>query len=80
MALLHPSRKLPEDITQATGGSDQDWWETGLPSQKVRMGFACVFGFLTFKEVEFLPGKREMRNLEKITEDQTNKQTKLVLE
>lgn len=56
-----------EDTTQAIRDSDQDWWETGVPSQKVRMDFACAFGFMTFKEIEFLPDKREMRNLEKIT-------------
>lgn len=27
------------------------------------MGFAHAFGFMTCKEVEFLPGKRERRNL-----------------
>jgi len=62
MVLWHTSQKLPmwAPLEQSQPGAlIRTGWETGLFSQQVRMGFAGVFGFMTCKDVEFLPVKQK---------------------
>lgn len=61
ITLLHPSKKTPmwtPPEQSQRGTLIGAGWETGLSCQQVRMDFAHAFGFVTPKEVEFLPGKR----------------------